>query len=160
MDLNDTITEDRTQSKENPLQFPCDLGNNFGETLFSIGNLLCKTYGLGGGIAFSDCIIMSHSLLWRHIVLLTVGVYSSNHRVLYTIEISMTRRVKKVQVRPSVCPFVTLTKKAYSFIIDSRRIICISGERVQPPLQENEAIFSKNIFQKFQSEISKNFALV
>ena len=24
-------------------------------------------------------IIMSHSLLWRHIVLLTVGVYSSNH---------------------------------------------------------------------------------
>ena len=45
--------------------------------------------------------IMSHSLLWRHIVLLTVGVYSSNHRVLYTIGISMTRRFQK-SVGPSV----------------------------------------------------------
>ena len=52
--------------------------------------------------------------------------------------------------RLSVCPFVTLNKKAYfSFIIDSRKIIRISGERVWHPLQENEAIFSKNIFQKF-----------
>ena len=38
---------------------------------------------------------MSYSLLWRHTVLLTVGVYSSNHRVLYTIGISMTRRFQK-----------------------------------------------------------------
>ena len=55
---------------------------------------------------------MSHSLLWRHIVLLTVGVYLSNHRVLYTIGISMTRFQKSVGpfVRPSVCPFVTLKK--------------------------------------------------
>ena len=45
------------------------------------------------------------------IVLLTVGVYSSNHRVLYTVGISMTRRFQK-SVSPSVrCPFVTLTKK-------------------------------------------------
>ena len=49
----------------------------------------------------------------------------------------------------SVCPFVTLTKKAYPYIIDSRKIICISDERVWHPLQEYEAIFSKNIFQKF-----------
>ena len=35
---------------------------------------------------------MSHSLLWRHIDLLTVGVYASNHRVVYTIRISMTTR--------------------------------------------------------------------
>ena len=51
-------------------------------------------------------IIMSHSLLWRHIVLLTVGVYSSNHRVLYTIGISMTRKFQKSvgpSVRLSVC---------------------------------------------------------
>ena len=79
--------------------------------------------------------------------LLTVGVYSSNHRVLYTIGISMTRRYQK-SVSPSVClsvcPFVTLTKKVYSsFIINSREIICISGERAYNPLQENEAIFSK-----------------
>ena len=47
-------------------------------------------------------IVMSHSLLWRHIVLLTVGVYSSNHRVFYTIGISMTRRCQK-SVGPSVC---------------------------------------------------------
>ena len=55
-------------------------------------------------------LIMAHSLLWRHIVLLTVGVYSSNHRVVYTIGISMTRRFRN-SVDPSVCPFVTLTKK-------------------------------------------------
>ena len=49
---------------------------------------------------------MSHSLLWRHIVLPTFGVYSSNHRVLYTIGISMTRRFQKSvgpSVRLSVC---------------------------------------------------------
>ena len=105
----------------------------------------------------SYILIMSHSLLWRHIVLLTVGVYSNNHRVLYTIGISMMRFQKSVgpSLRPSVslsvCPFVTLLKKAYSsFIIDSRKIIRISGERVWHPLQENEAIFSKKyIFQKF-----------
>ena len=47
-------------------------------------------------------------------------------------------------VGPSVCPFVTLTKKVYSsFIIDSRKIIRISDKRVWHPLQENEAIFSE-----------------
>ena len=51
--------------------------------------------------------IRSHSLLWRHIVLLTVGVYSSNHRVLYTIGISITRRFQK-SVGPSVRPSVRL----------------------------------------------------
>ena len=52
-------------------------------------------------------------------------------------------------VRSYVCPFVTLTKKAYSsFIIDSRKIIRISDERAYHPLQENEAIFSKNYFSK------------
>ena len=50
-------------------------------------------------------VIMSHSLLWRHIALLAVGVDSSNHRVLYTIGISMTRRCQKKcrSVRLSVC---------------------------------------------------------
>ena len=60
---------------------------------------------------------MSDSLLWRHIVLITVDVYSSNHGVLYNIGISMTRRFQK-SVGPSVClsaylavrPFVTLKK--------------------------------------------------
>ena len=90
---------------------------------------------------------MSHSLLWRQIVLLTV--YSSNHRVLHTIVISMTTRFLKSvgpYVRPSVC---NANKKAYSsFIIDSRKIIRISGERVWHPLQENEAIFSTKYFSK------------
>ena len=40
--------------------------------------------------------------LWRHIVLLKVGVYSSNHGVLYTIAISVTRRFKK-SISPTVC---------------------------------------------------------
>ena len=81
--------------------------------------------------------------------MLTVGVYSSNYRVLYTIGISMTTRFQKSvgpSVRLSVC---NANKKAYfSFIIDSRKIIRISGERVWHPLPENEAIFSKKIFFK------------
>ena len=80
--------------------------------------------------------------------MLTVGVYSCKHRVLYTIGIGMTKRFQK-SVGPSVCPFVTLTKKPTPFIIDSRKIIRIAGERAYHPLQENEAIFSKSIFQKF-----------
>ena len=68
----------------------------------------------------------------------------------------MTRRFQK-SVGPSVCLFVTLTKKAYSSIINSRKIIRISGNRAWHPLQENEAIFSKIIFQKFKSEFSENY---
>ena len=99
----------------------------------------------------SPTIIMYHSLLCRHIVLLTVGVYSSNHRVLYTIGVSMTRRFHK-SVCPSVCLFVcNANKKAYS-IIDSRKIIRISGERAYNPLQENEEIFSKKYFSKIWSK--------
>ena len=57
-------------------------------------------------------------------------------------------------VRPSVCPFVTLTKKAHSsFIIDSRKIIRISDERVWHSLQENVAIFSKYYFSKILDRI-------
>ena len=54
-------------------------------------------------------IILSHSLLWRHIVLLTVGVYLRNYSMLYTIGMSVTRRFQKIvgpSVRPSVCPTV------------------------------------------------------
>ena len=67
----------------------------------------------------------------------------------------MTRRFKK-SVGPSVrmSPFVTITKKAYSsFIIDCRKIIRISGERVWHPLLENEAIFSKKYFSKILDRI-------
>ena len=79
-----------------------------------------------------------------------VGVYSSNHRELYTIEISMTRRFKK-SAGPYVLLFVcNANKKAYSScIIDSRKIIRISGERAYHSLQENEAIFKKKKFQQF-----------
>ena len=101
--------------------------------------------------------------LWRNIVLLPVCVYSSNHRVLYTLGISMTRRYKKSvgpSVRPSVCPFVTLTKNAYpSFIIDSRKIIRISGERAYHPLQEDDAIFSKKYFSKILDRIFKKLGI-
>ena len=58
----------------------------------------------------------------------------------------MTRRFQKSvgpSVRPSACPFATLKKAYSSFIIDSRKIIRISDERVWHPLQENEAIFSE-----------------
>ena len=119
----------------------------------SLPVLLCLTVYCGDILlCWRSVFIMSHSLLWRHIVLLTVGVYSSNYRVLYTIGISMTRRFQK-SVGPSLCPFVTLTKKAYSsFIIDSRKIIRTSGERAYHPLHENEEIFFTNFranFEKF-----------
>ena len=55
----------------------------------------------GGGWVYHFTFIRSHSLLWRHIFLLTVGVYSSNYRALYTIGISMTRFKKSVGL--SVC---------------------------------------------------------
>ena len=60
----------------------------------------------------------------------------------YDEEISKKCRSVRLSIRPSV-PFVTLTKKAYSSIIDSRNIIHISDERGWHPLQENEAIFSE-----------------
>ena len=56
---------------------------------------------------------MPHNLRWRHIVLLTVGVYSSNHGVLDTIEISLTRRLQKAQVYLSV---YNANKNVYSLI--------------------------------------------
>ena len=101
-------------------------------------------------------IIMSHSFLWRHIVLLTVCVYSSNHGVLYTILISMTR-IFQNSAGPSVCLSVCNAnkKKAYS-IINSRKIIRISGERAYSPLQENEAIFKK-FFSKILDWIFEKF---
>ena len=96
-------------------------------------------------------IFMSRSLLWKHIVLLTVGIYSSNHRVLYTIGISMTRKFQKKcrSVRLSVC---NANKKSL-LLHYSRIIIRISDERVWHPLQENEAIFSKNYFSKILERI-------
>ena len=58
----------------------------------------------------------------------------------------------KKSVGPFVCPFVTLTKKAYfSFILHSRKIIRVSGERAYYPLQENEEIFSKKYFSNFRA---------
>ena len=59
----------------------------------------------------------------------------------------MARRFQQ-SVGPSVCPLVTLTKKAYSSIIDRGKIIRISGERAYHPLQESEAIFKKKILFK------------
>ena len=80
--------------------------------------------------------------------MLTVGIYSNNHRVLYVIGISMTRFQKSVN--PSDRVFVcNANKKTYSFIIDSRKIIRVSGERAKHPLQENEEIF-KNFRANFR----------
>ena len=100
--------------------------------------------GDGGG-----CLLMlvrSQCLLWRLVLLLMVGVYSSNCGVLYTIRISITRRFQK-SVGLSIC---NTNKYAYgSFIIYSRIKICILGERAWHLLEENEAIFSKNYFSNF-----------
>ena len=95
-------------------------------------------------------LIMSHSLLWRHCFADGRCLFKQPQSVIYhwnQYDEEISKKCKSV--RPSVCPFVTLTKKAYSsFIIDSRKIIRISGQRVWHPLQENEAIFLKKIFFK------------
>ena len=89
------------------------------------------------------------------------SVFIQATTVLYAIGISMTRGFQK-NVGPSallsVCPSVcNANKKTYSsFIIDSRKIICISGERVWHPLQENKLYFQKiYILLKSSTEFSK-----
>ena len=103
----------------------------------------------------SILLIMSHSWLWRHIVLLTVGVYSSNHRALYIIGIRMTRTCHKKNI--SVCSSVyNPNKNAYStFTINSRITILISHERTWNLLQEHEVIFLKINFSKNVDKIKK-----
>ena len=64
-----------------------------------------------------------------------------DEEIQYDEEISKKCRSVRPPVRLSVC---NANKKAHSsFIIDSRKIIRISDERVWHPLQENEAIFSE-----------------
>ena len=78
---------------------------------------------------------MDQSLLWRHIDLLMGGVYSSNHGVL----ISMTRRKIFLSVLPPACTSVcNAAKNAYSFIVNSRKIVCISDERAWRPSRSIE----------------------
>ena len=50
-------------------------------------------------------------------------------------------------------------KTAWSFIINSRIVIRISNERTLHPIQENEAVFPKNIYIfQFSAEFSKNYS--
>ena len=103
-------------------------------------------------------LIMSHSLLWRYFAdgrcLFKQPQSVIYHWNQYDEEISKKCR----SVRLSVRSFVTLTKKAYSsFIIESRKIIRISGERAYHPLQENEAIFSKKYLSTILERIFEKF---
>ena len=100
--------------------------------------LLTYIRGANGCNIFS--FIISHSSTWKHFILLIVCVYSRNHGLVYNIEIGMTRFQKSVT--PSV---FNGTKNGYSFIINSRIIIHISGERAWRPLQKEEAILKKTI---------------
>ena len=72
----------------------------------------------------------------------------------------MTRRFQNSvgpSVRLSVC---NANKKNYSsFIIDSRKIIRISGETVWHPLQENQAIFSKKCSSKILDQIFEKLGI-
>ena len=86
-------------------------------------------------------ILLCLTVYCRDIVLLTVGVYSSNHGVLHAIGIRVMRRFQK-SVDPSTRPFVTLAKYAYS-IMNSRIIIFIAGESKWQMLEQ--------IFQKLHS---------
>ena len=66
--------------------------------------------------------------------------------------------MKPLSVRLCLCP--SANKKAYSsFIIDSRKIIYISGEKAYNPLQDVEAIFSKKCSKKLRPNFRKNLYL-
>ena len=91
--------------------------------------------------------------MWWGIALLTVDVYSGSHRVLYIIEISMTRLQKSASAS-----IYNANKNAYSFISNIRIIICISCKRAWHPLQENRMIFSKKNFNNFKPSCRKNLA--
>ena len=102
-------------------------------------------------------LIKSHILLWRRIFFCWRSVFiQATTECCIPLESARREDLKKMWIRPSVrlsvCPvrsFVTLTKKAYSsFIIDSRKIIRMSGERAWHNLPENEAIFSNIYFSK------------
>ena len=54
---------------------------------------------------------------------------------------------------------VAQEKACSFFIIDSRIIIRISDERVWHPLQEKEAILSKNYFSKILDQIFKKLRI-
>ena len=75
---------------------------------------------------------MSHSLLSRYIVLLTVSVYSRKCGVSYIIEISMTRSIKKVLLYL----LFYANQNAYSFIINSTIIIHISDKRLYKKMKQ------------------------
>ena len=93
--------------------------------------------------------------------LLTVGLYSSNYRVSYTIEISMTTRLinKCKLIDLFVCPSVcNANEKCHSsIIIKSRIIVLISGVRAWRHLQEEELDFRKFVCFLFYTQFSKNY---
>ena len=98
--------------------------------------------------------ILSHSLLWRHIVLLAVRIIQATTECYIPLESVWRGDFKKVLVRLSVCNY---NKKAYASIINSRKIIRISGEKAYNRLQDNEAIFSKKYFSKILDWIFEKF---
>ena len=69
----------------------------------------------------------------------------------------MARFQKSVGPSIRLCVCNASTKAYASFIINSRTIIRISGERAYNPLQETEVIFSKNIFHKILERIFEKF---
>ena len=77
-----------------------------------------------------DVNYISHSLLRRRIVLLTIRVFASNHVVLYISLKSVWRGDLKKSVVPSVRPFESIRINAYSSIFYSTIIIRISVERL------------------------------
>ena len=91
---------------------------------------------------------MYHSLLWSLIVLLTVGVHSSNHGVFYSIWISM-RRFRKSVVRPSVYT----AKNAYSSIINSKIIFAYQGKGIGILYKKMKRSFQKKKFSQILEAI-------
>ena len=95
---------------------------------------------------------MSRSLLWRHIVSLTVGVYSSNHGVLYDVEKSVGCRSVRLSVYPSV---YNSNKNAYSSIIINGIITRISDEKLGILYKKIKRFFKKLFFKYFRSNFWK-----
>ena len=83
---------------------------------------------------------MSHSLLWRECFADGRCLFKQAQSVLYHWKQCDEISKKCRSVRPSIC---NANKKAYSFIFDSGKIICISGERAYILYKKMKRYFQK-----------------
>ena len=101
-------------------------------------SLLCLT-PYCGDVLFADCRCLFKQL----------------RRVIYHCT-QYDEEIKKI-ASPSVSPFICNAKEnSFSFIINSKISICMSGEITWYPLLEKKAIFLENYFSKILGSLFEN----